>query len=315
MARVKTDIIISAFSLLESKIQLYTHLNLQDINIHLENILRDILNIIYSDRQFINLSTEEGNFTSIDLGDDINDIAFQVTSTTTPKKARETILKYKDEYNYKKIIMLFGKKQKPKRTITFDTEIDGRFEFEEWDFRMLIEKINDCKSHEIDQIQQILINEVIPKITNKIKTEDDSATELWDNLEQKDIRNFKDKLLDVNSNIRNARIEMYCREIASGKVELSNFSDREISAMKYRVFEICQNELLNFCDENEKRELSHTDINNLIEKYTEQAYKIIEERTKDYSYPFKNKDTLKKIVLALIDECYLSFDEKGIYVW
>lgn len=294
MARVKTDIIISAFSLLESKIQLYTHLNLQDINIHLENILRDILNIIYSDRQFINLNTEEGNFTSIDLGDDINDIAFQVTSTTTPKKARETILKYKDEYNYKKIIMLFGKIQKPKRTITFDTEIDGRFEFEEWDFRMLIEKINDCKSHEIDQIQQILINEVIPKITNKIKTEDDSATELWDNLEQKDIRNFKDKLLDVNSNIRNARIEMYCREIASGKVELSNFSDREISAMKYRVFEICQNELLNFCDENEKRELSHTDINNLIEKYTEQAYKIIEERTKDYSYPFKNKDTLKK---------------------
>jgi hypothetical protein len=211
--------------------------------------------------------------------------------------------------------MLFGKIQKPKRTITFDTEIDGRFEFEEWDFRMLIEKINDCKSHEIDQIQQILINEVIPKITNKIKTEDDSATELWDNLEQKDIRNFKDKLLDVNSNIRNARIEMYCREIASGKVELSNLSDREISAMKYRVFEICQNELLNFCDENEKRELSHTDINNLIEKYTEQAYKIIEERTKDYSYPFKNKDTLKKIVLALIDECYLSFDEKGIYVW
>jgi hypothetical protein len=24
---------------------------------------------------------------------------------------------------------------------------------------------------------------------------------------------------------------------------------------------------------------------------------------------------LKKIVLALINDCYLSFDEKGIYVW
>lgn len=314
MARVKTDIIIGAFALLESKIKLYSHLNLQDINIHLENILRDILNIIYSDRQFINLNTEEGNFASIDLGDNINDIAFQVTSTTTSKKVRETISKYKDEYNYKKVIMLFGKIDKPKRTIIFDTEIDGRFEFEEWDFSMLIKKINDCKSHEIDQIQQILINEVIPKITTNLKTEDDSATELWDNLEQKDIRNFKDKLLDVNSNIRDARIEMYCREIASGKVELSNYSEREISAMKYRVFEICQKELLDFCDENEKKELSHTEINNLITNYTEQAYKIIEERTKDYSYPFKNKDTLKKIVLALIDECYLSFDEKGIYV-
>ena len=314
MARVTTDIITSAFALLESKISLNSHLNLQDINIHLENILRDILNIIYTDRQFINLNTEKGNYTSIDLGDNINDISFQVTSTTTPKKVRETISKYKDDYNFKKVIMLYGKIQKPKRTIDFDTEIDGRFEFEEWDFSMLVEKINNCKSHEVNQIQQILINEVIPKISDNFKIEDDSGTELWDNLEQKDIRNFKDKLLDVNSNIRDTRIEMYCREIASGKVELSNYSEREISAMKYRVFEICQKELLDFCDENEKKELSHKDINNLITNYTEQAYKIIEERTKDYSYPFKNKDTLKKIVLALIDECYLSFDEKGIYI-
>ncbi|MDO7172549.1 SMEK domain-containing protein [Mariniflexile sp. AS56] len=314
MARVSTDIITSAFALLESKISLNSHLNLQDINIHLENILRDILNIIYTDRQFINLNTEKGNYTSIDLGDNINDISFQVTSTTTPKKVRETISKYKDDYNFKKVIMLYGKIQKPKRTIDFETEIDGRFKFEEWDFSMLVENINDCKSHEINQIQQILINEVIPKISDNFKIEDDSGTELWDNLEQKDIRNFKDKLLDVNSNIRDARIEMYCREIASGKVELSNYSEREISAMKYRVFEICQKELLDFCDENEKKELTHKEINNLITNYTEQAYKIIEERTKDYSYPFKNKDTLKKIVLALIDECYLSFDEKGIYL-
>ena len=59
MARVQTDIITSAFALLESKIKLNSHLNLLDINIHLENILRDILNIIYKDRQFINLNTEE----------------------------------------------------------------------------------------------------------------------------------------------------------------------------------------------------------------------------------------------------------------
>ena len=80
---------------------------------------------------------EEGNFTSIDLGDNINEIAFQVTSTITPKKVRDTISKYKDEYDYKKVIMLYGKIKKPKRNISFDTEIDGRFEFEEWDFSIL----------------------------------------------------------------------------------------------------------------------------------------------------------------------------------
>lgn len=314
MARVNTDIIITAFALLENKIKLCTHLNLQDINIHLENILRDILDIIYSDRKFINLNTVEGNFTSIDLGDDLNDIAIQVTSTTTAKKVNETISKYKDEYSFKKVIMLYGVIKKPKRQRNFDKEINGRFELEEWDFSMLVEKIVNCDGHEIDKIQQILINEVIPQLSEKSKTADDSAIKLWDNLEQKDIRNFKDKLLDVNSNIREARIEMYCRETASGKAELSNYSERDISSIKYRVFEICQKELLDFCDENEKDVLTPKDINDFISNYTEQAYKVIEERTKDYSYPFKNKDTLKKIVLALIDECYLSFDEKGIYL-
>ena len=314
MARVHTDNIMTAFAVLESKIGYNSHLNLHDINIHLENVLRDILNIIYSDRKFINLNSEEGNFTAIDLGDDIKDIAFQVTSTTSTKKVRDTIKKYKEEYNFKKVFMLYATNKKPKRKNNFDEEIDGKFEFEEWDFNSLIEKINDCESHEVQKIQQILINEVLPYTNDSPKINDDSASKFWDDLEQKDIRNFKDKLLAVNSNIRNIRIEVYCREIASGKAELSNYSERDISAMKYRIFEICQKELLEFCEEKEKEELSNVEINKLLDKYTEQAYGILEERAKDYSYPVKNKETLRKIVLALIDECYLSFDEKGIYI-
>lgn len=33
----------------------------------------------------------------------------------------------------------------------------------------------------------------------------------------------------------------------------------------------------------------------------------------DYNYPLKSESSLREIVLALIDECYLSFDEKGLY--
>ena len=204
MARVHIDNIITAFTQLESKIKLCGHLNLQDINIHLENTLRDILNVIYTDRKFKNLNVESGNFTSIDLGDDINDIAFQVTSTTSVKKVVDTITKYKAEYNYKKVFMLFGTIKKPKRKKLFDAEIDGKFEFEEWDFTTLVEQINDCESQQLNQIQQILINEVLPNFNLTIKNEDVSATVLWDDLENKDIRNFKDKLLAVNAKIRNA---------------------------------------------------------------------------------------------------------------
>ena len=77
-------------------------------------------------------------------------------------------------------------------------------EFEEWDFTTLVEQINDCESQQLNQIQQILINEVLPNFNLTIKNEDVSATVLWDDLENKDIRNFKDKLLAVNAKIRNA---------------------------------------------------------------------------------------------------------------
>ena len=62
--------------------------------------------------------------------------------------------------------------------------------------------------------------------------------------------------------------------------------------------------------------LSGKDIEEIIEKYTDKAEYIIKERSKDYYYSgISNRDTLRKIVLDLIDECYLAFDEEGIYVW
>ncbi len=83
--------------------------------------------------------------------------------------------------------------------------------------------------------------------------------------------------------------------------------------MKYRIFEVCQDELIEFCENNISKSIDFEIINELIEKYTKKACAIIEEKSKDYTYPLKNKDLIKKVVLALINDCYLSFDEKGIY--
>lgn len=314
MARAYLDNITTAFGLLEKKINQYSHLNLHDINIHIENIFRDILNILYCDRKFVNLNTLEANFSAIDLGDNLNDIAFQITSTTSKVKVLNTITKYKVGI-YKKVIMLYPTLKKPKRTKGFEDDIDGKFLFDEWDLNDLLSKINDATTEQIRNIQQILLHEVTPNLYQNSfeKDEDDSAKDQWDSLEKKDVRNFKDKILAVNSEIRHIRIEKYCRDIASGKAELINYSERLVSSMKYRIFEVCQDELLEFCEEVEENTLTKEQINSLIERYTERACKIIEEKSQDYSYPLKNKDLLRKLVLALIDECYLSFDEIGIY--
>lgn len=160
-----------------------------------------------------------------------------------------------------------------------------------------------------------MLDEVTPLYSSLTeKGEDDSASQEWDNLEKKDVRNFKDKILSVNEQIRSQRITKYCQDIASGKAELLSFSERKVSAMRYRIFEVCQAELLEFCEENETDELTKQQIIDLIERYTNKACGIIEEKSTDYSYPLKNKDLLRKMVLALIDDCYLSFDEQGIYI-
>jgi hypothetical protein len=315
MSRSNFTIITEALSHIANKVNLHNHLNLQDINILLENFFRDILNIIYRDRDFKNLNTEESNFTAIDLGDDKKELAIQITSTTAIKKVRNTIEKYKVEYGYKKLIMLYVKMDKPSRTIDINMEAHDKIEIEEWSIKDLCAKINDLEDEDILEIQKIVINQINPSLYDSYsKNRDLSGTENWDNLENKDIRNFSDKLTEVCPEINNLRIIKYSRDIASGEAELSRFSEREVRAMKYRIFEVCQDELIEFCEMNDtSKSINISIINALIEKYTTKACAIIEEKSKDYSYPLKNRDLIKKIVLALINDCYLSFDEKGIY--
>ncbi len=316
MSRLKFDIITEALSHIANKVAIQNHLNLQDINIYMENFFRDILNIIFSDRTFKNLNKIEGNFAAIDLGDDKNEYAIQITSTTSITKVRNTIETYNSENGYKKLIMLYAKVDKPNRSKDINEEGGGVLEIVEWSIKDLCKKIEDLEDDKITEIQKIVINQITPGLyDNYSKLSDTSASADYNNLEQKDIRNISDKLREVCPSINNFRLLKYSKDIASGEAELSQFSERDVGALKYRIFEVCQDELISFCEEFDTGDILDFDtVNSLLEKYTNQATIIIEEKSKDYAYPLRNRDLLRKVVLALINDCYLSFDEKGIYL-
>lgn len=317
MGREKYTIISDAFSHIANKVKLHNDLNLQDINIHLENFFRDILNVLYKDREFINLNEFDNNFTAIDLGDNINQMAFQVTSTSSLSKVRKTIKKYKSEYGYEKIVMLYLKIDKPSRKNDINDEFIDKILVEEWSMKDLGAKIYNSNDDQFSEVIKIVMNQITPELYDNYteKNIDVSASEEFDNLKRKDARNFSDKILAVCPEIYKYRIIKYARDIASGEAELSKFSERDVRSMKYRVFEVCQEELINFCEINDNRDsLDHSRIDTLIEKFTVKACLIIEQKSKDYNYPFRNEDLLRKVVLALINECYLSFDEEGIYI-
>jgi hypothetical protein len=307
------NIILEAFTHLVRKVELSSSLNLHDININTEDTFCELLNNIYTDRKFKNLNFNyDGNYTAIDLGDDKKEIAIQVTSTTDRKKVVETLEKYKNE-DYTKVVMLYCQIKKPIRKNDFNDLIKDKFDFEEWDLSKLLNMMPFSNLNQLKEISELLARDIISNIPDITKQEDFVASDEWGKTNPTDFRNITDKLKSACSTIKEIRIKKYCMDIASGQVELDRHSDRVISAMKYRIFEVCQNELIEFVENQESDDLTQTEIIALIEKYTNRAFEIIQDRSLDYSYPLKNRDILRKIVLALIDECYLSFDEEGIY--
>lgn len=303
------DFIVDTFAILANQIEIASSLNLQDRNIHLENDFRDLLNIIYGDRVFRNLNNDAQNNAAIDLGDNLNDISIQITSTTSTQKVKNTIGKFQGKYNI--IVMLYCVTKKPKRNTSFDSLLDENTKLEEWDLSDLTAKINDLPDDRLNSVNNLFKSKFISDINQVIS--DISATEQWDSLTPEDVRNIEDKLKDVCAEIRQSRIAQYCREIASGKIELQYYSERDISAMKFRIFEVCQDELNNIIEKKESPQCTIEEIKSILECYNQRAVQVITSMSTDYNYPIKNETTLRKVVLSLIDECYISFDEKGLY--
>lgn len=131
----------------------------------------------------------------------------------------------------------------------------------------------------------------------------------------KETRNLKDKIIEVCSEISEKKVKSLNRSLNLGKMEQKVYSERDISAVKYVIFEKYQNRLIDFYDLNKgKKKLESQELKVFIENYISDAKDIIEDKKKVYNYPTFTDDFIQKIILDLIDECYLSFDaEKGIY--
>ncbi len=273
--------IIHAFSILETEIKLNNGFNLQDRNLNLEDFFRDLFNLLPEDRTFRNLNSESTNYTAIDLIDNNDGHAIQVTSTTDRSKVTETIEKFKKDVRCNKLFMQYSVLDKPDRTADFSDIIEGKFEFEERDLKDLVGDIVDCELNKLEEIWTLIQDDVLVHFSTERKGEDIAAIDQWEEVETNDERNITDKLLSVCVTIQDARIKKYCRDIASGKIELANHSERYISQIKYRIFEVCQDELLNFIEESQKSELTTTEINDLIERYTDKAVERIEDKSKE----------------------------------
>lgn len=83
------DTIVRLLGSLQQQVVIASSLNLLNINVHCENLFRDLFNK-HLGYNFSNINIDKGNAAAIDLGDTEAMIAMQITATATTAKLRKT---------------------------------------------------------------------------------------------------------------------------------------------------------------------------------------------------------------------------------
>jgi hypothetical protein len=123
------------------QVELATAQGRTDINLALEDAFIPILKSVFNLPHLINLNRKQKNFPGIDLGDDYDRIAFQVTSTTGLDKVKFTVSQFMNRSYYNSFdelyVLMLGRKQGTYSQHAVDALLTSDFSF-------------DCKKHIID---------------------------------------------------------------------------------------------------------------------------------------------------------------------
>lgn len=123
------------------QVELATAQGRTDINLALEDAFIPILKSVYNLPHLVNLNRKKKNFPGIDLGDDHDRVAFQVTSTTTLDKVKSTVQQFMDRTYYNTFdelfILMLGRKRASYSQASINGLLTDQFVF-------------NCKKHIID---------------------------------------------------------------------------------------------------------------------------------------------------------------------
>lgn len=157
--------ITSRLAWIKGKVELLDSLNLYDINIHSEMFFCELLNIVFG-YNLKNLNYMGKNFPSIDLADESNAIAIQVTSQKDSSKIQNSLNKFFEhgfDKNFRRfIVLIIG--TKPQYTKIFDTKEGFSFSKENdiWDMSSLIRHIGKKETAELEKIFNYISKELTP---------------------------------------------------------------------------------------------------------------------------------------------------------
>ena len=162
---------------LRLQIELLNNLNLQDDNVHAENFFRDLLNLALGyDLKNINIVNK--NAMAIDLGDEVERIAIQVTSTSDLAKIKHThdgFVKGGLDRKYDQLVVLIIGEKKSYREASLGGNgiFNMSLERDVWDMRDLLRMIGDLPLDKLERCRDFLRAELRiaePRESNEVNT-------------------------------------------------------------------------------------------------------------------------------------------------
>jgi hypothetical protein len=164
-------------SVLRVQVELLNSLNLQDINVHAENFFRDLLNLALG-YNLMNINIVEKNARAIDLGDEVERIAIQVTSTSDLGKIKHThdgFVKGGLDSKYDRLVVLIiGEKQAYRvASLGGNGVFNLSLEDDVWGLTDLIRKVSDLRLAKLERCRDFLraeLRNAEPRESNEVNT-------------------------------------------------------------------------------------------------------------------------------------------------
>lgn len=158
------DSIILKLGWLVFNLELRGKHNLLDENIHCENFMKELLNHIYK-YNLQNLNQKRSNVPGIDLGDEYNKVAYQITTNGRKNKIEKTleeVFKNKQHETYVTIkVLVLGKKPEYKEEISVpNEEIKFNKEKNVLGINELIREISALNPDDLKEVHKIIESEI-----------------------------------------------------------------------------------------------------------------------------------------------------------
>ena len=174
----------------------------------------------------------------------------------------------------------------------------------------------DQRQNKKDFFNRIVTKSDVELVFEKIKNgstlkKNDVLWKMWASIEvPTDKRNVIEKLKSRWGNISNLEILKFSKKAAQGGIERESYSgENGFMALRYRVYDFCQDKLNELIIQNTNLHEIY-DAEQCIGILFDVANKEIVDLKKTFSYGFDSDALIYNIILELIDNCYLAFDNE-----